>query len=942
MDEMNTAPPLLTTKIHVPPLPPSLVPRPHLIERLNEGLHPGRRLTLISAPAGFGKTTLIGEWIQARVNSREQGVGEEHAPSGEPSPTPYSLLPTPSFAWLSLDDGDNDPAQFLDYLITALQQVDDRIGRSVQPAIRSAQLPPAQSLVTPLINDIAAAPRLALVLDDYHLITSNAVHQIVQLLLERQPPSMHLVIGSREDPPLPLPRLRAHGQVTEIRERDMRFTAGEAAAFLNQTMGLSLSAQAVTALESRTEGWIAGLQLAALALQEAPADTEAFIAAFTGSDRYVMDYLVAEVLQRQPQPVRDFLCQTAILDRMNASLCQALTGREDSQVILEQLEGANVFLTALDHRREWYRYHHLFAEFLRTTLDQEQKGRLNQRAARWYETHGLTAQAIRHALACAAVSGESTDAERLICLAADETIHRGGLLTVRGWLDALPDERVRANGELATDKGWVLALTGELARAEEYARAAEACLRPAQPEPEREDLDREDVSGPSQQAHAQPPDGYLGKLLALRAFAALLGRLDHEDAVEYASGALHVLPEDDPHWRIIALWTMAESQERTGNITAAIAILREAQRAGQAAGNLFCPVLVEMTLAAALNAYGKRREAVRVCEETIERYTDAEGGPSPLASIIFSRLATLHYEADELDVARRYHEQSLALGEQLALGSDLAFSYGSYAPTLYAQGETVAALGALRKAYQLTAESGMTDTNWLIACEATIRLCEGDLSFARHWADTEGLSPDDAPQYLRLDQHILYGRLLLAQGRLADARRWLARLERFTRERGLHRWRITTHILQALTAERSGDRRAAHDFLSRAIQTAAPGDYYRAFLDEGEPVIDLLPAVRHAAPAFVDHLLDCTGTARRPPQERAPSHRTSLPLIESPSNRELEVLQLIAAGLSNREIAHELYIAIGTVKRHINNIYGKLQVHRRTEAVARARSLGLL
>jgi len=388
-------------------------------------------------------------------------------------------------------------------------------------------LPPVQSLIASLINDItAAAAALTLVLDDYHLITSTSVHQALQLLLERQPPLMHVVISTREDPPLPLPQLRARGQVTEIRERDLRFTAEEADAFLNQTMGLSLSPGAVKALESRTEGWIAGLQLAALALQKDPGEAEAFIATFTGDNRYITDYLGAEVLQRQPEATRDFLRQTAILDRLTGPLCDAVTGREDSQAVLEQLEGANLFLIPLDHRREWYRYHHLFAEFLRTTLDQEEQTLLHQRATRWYETHGFPSQAIQHALAYGSTSGDWEDAKRLIRLAAEETTFSGGVLTVRGWLDCLPDERVRADGELATYKGWVLALTGDLHLAKEYADAADTRLR-----------------------RTEAPTVSLGKLLALRSFIAVFGRQDHEGAIELAAGALQALKEDQPHWR---------------------------------------------------------------------------------------------------------------------------------------------------------------------------------------------------------------------------------------------------------------------------------------------------------------------------------------------------------------------------------------------------------
>ena len=903
--------PFLSTKLYIPPLRPNLVPRLRLIQQLDEGLEAGRRLTLVSAPAGFGKTTLITEWVCS--SARE-------------------------VAWVSLDEADNDPARFLTYLVAALQQVDGSIGQTIQPLLQAPQFTdagalPAQSLVAPLIHDVIAADTpTILVLDDYHLISSATVHHTLEFLLEHLPPMMHLAISTRQDPPIPLPRLRVRSQMTEIREQDLRFTPQEAATFLDRTMGLKLSPQTVQALETRTEGWIAGLQLAAIALQstsssgEEPTNVQDFIAAFTGDDRYVMDYLIAEVLQRQPPSVRDFVRQTAILDRLTAPLCDAVTGRHDGQATLEQLERADVFLSPLDHRREWYRYHRLFAEFLRATLTPEEKGRLHHRASRWYESRGFTSQAITHALA----SGDLDHAERLVRPAAEATIHRGGLLTVRGWLDALPDERVRADPELATCMGWTLALTGEMARAEEYADAAETCLERAGVAP---------AEGQNLEFASQPAN--FGQLLALQAFIALLLHQDYERAIRVAGRALRALAPGQSQWRVIALWAKAESQERTGSIMEAIVTLREARRASRALDKTVFGAAVELFLATALHMHGQRREAVAACVEAIDRYRDASGRPWPVAGLLFSQLGTLYYEANQLELAREHVDQGLALGEQLALDGSTMFSVGFAAPTLHAQGETEAALAALRKAHQLVTQTGLADADWPLAGEADIRLQQGDLPFALRWAENAGLSPDTPPQYVRMHQHVTYARLLLATNRLSDARRWLARLERFAHERDLVRWLISIHLLQALAAERSGQRSAAHDRLARAVRLAAPQDYLRAFLDEDRHLIALLPEVRDLAPAFVDQLLHDAQSERpggktsaRPPMEQ--------PLVEPLSERELEVLGLIAAGLSNREIAQELYITVGTVKRHINNSYGKLGVHSRTQAIAKTRELRLL
>jgi LuxR family transcriptional regulator, maltose regulon positive regulatory protein len=919
---MVTAP--LPTKLYVPSPRPNAVMRSRLIDRLNTGLRQGHRLTLLSAPAGFGKTMLVSDWI-AHVQTSERSRA-------------------PTFLWLALDAADNDPTQFVAYLIAALQQVDERIGQTAQQLLQAPQVSP-QSLAASLINDLAGlgmedraweiAGQLSpsnpyiLVLDDYHLITSPAVHDIVRLLLDRHLPSLHLVVGTREDPPLPLSRLRARAQVTEIRERDLRFTTEEVAAFLRQTMSLDLSAAAVAALTTRTEGWIAGLQLAALALHENLADADTFITAFTGDDRYIVEYLVDEVLQHLPAHLRTFVLQTSILDRMCGPLCDAVLGIGDrgseirtesptpgprppvpgsySQLILEELERANLFLVPLDHRREWYRFHYLFAEFLRTRLSPEERQTLHRRAAGWYAAAGLPHEAIRHALAVS----DFERAEQIIRRTAEEMIQGGSLLTVRSWLGALPDSRVRADGELAIYKGWALALSGEVALAQEYARAAEAAFR--------------------EQAAPQS-----GALLVLRGYTALLAQHDEAAAIELATAALRALPQDQPRWRIQALWTIAEAQERTRPIAEAIHTLREACRVGRTLGNQMFAVMAEFFLATALSLHGQRREAMAVCEAAIVRYTDSLGRLSPLAALLSSRLGILHYEANQLDTASQHFDRGRALGQQLGSDAGLLFTTAYTAPVLHARGETNAALEHLQTARQLARQTDVTDAGWILALEVNIRLQQSDLAGALRSFETAGLSPDNAPEYLRMEQHLAYARLLLAQDRLVEARRLLAHLEQFVSERGLYRWLITIHLLLALAAERTGDQAVARDQVAEALRVAAPENYIRAFLDEDMRVCALLREVRRKAPQFVDQVLAHAGAADSLPQAKRPS------LVEPLSARELEVLRLIVAGLSNPEIAQELVISIGTVKRHINHIYGKLDAQSRTQAVAKARVLGLL
>jgi LuxR family maltose regulon positive regulatory protein len=558
------------------------VQRQRLTARLDDAVRQNKRLTLICAPAGFRKTTLVTEWLANQ---------------------------TVPVAWLSLDTDDNDPVQFLNLLIGALQRIDPDIGQLLQQALRLPQAPPLHGLLTALINDIASrCPALLLVLDDYHLITDTTIHQAVEFLIERQPAAMHTVIISRTEPPLPLSRLRVRNQLTEIREHDLRFSQEECAAFFEQTADIRLSAESVRALEARTEGWIAGLQLAALALQGDSTDADNFISTFTGSDRFVADYLLGEAIRQQPPALQTFLRQTSILDRMNADVCTALTGREDSQTLLDSLHASNLFVIALDHQREWYRYYRLFAEFLRGTLAPDERAQQHRRAMAWHEANGFASRAIQHALACGALD----DAERLIIGVADITFHNGNITTLAHWLEALPPARLRSNFDLAVMMGLICLITNCAAQAQEYADVAEHC---------------------GQQATA--PAESIAKLLLLRAYIGLAER-DDDSVRRYAASALTNLTQ--PHWRTTALWVMAEAQERTGNISESIVSLREAQRIGRSLGAVLFATMIEAFLASALNEQGRRGEAAAVCEQAVARFSDDKGLTLPIAGLILGRL----------------------------------------------------------------------------------------------------------------------------------------------------------------------------------------------------------------------------------------------------------------------------------------------------------------
>jgi LuxR family transcriptional regulator, maltose regulon positive regulatory protein len=882
----------LQTKIQPPTPRPKLVARERLLERLAKGTVSGAKLTLISAPAGFGKTTLVNSWL---IDS------------------------TTPVAWLALDETDNDPTQFLNDVVAALHQADAGLGQGLSQAIPSLQVQ-AQNVMTALINDIAVFDKaMTLVFDDYHVISRGTVHELLQFLLDHQPPLLHVVVCTREEPPVSLPKLRARGQLSELKQQDLRFSGDEAHAFLEQTMGLNLPSSSVQTLYTHTEGWVAGLQLAALALKENSEEVSSLVQQFSGDDRYITDYLIAEVLQKQSQNVREFLLKTSVLDKFNSSLCNALTGRDDGQTLLEHLEQSNLFIVPLDQKREWYRYQKLFAEALQATLSETEKMQLYQQAMKWHEERELLQEAMHYATYYAKLSGDVESLKRLLPAAVEEALARGAMQTVKMWLELLPSKDVHASGELSVYKAWTSVTFGDMALAEGYVVS-----------------DKKDSSMSA---------STFGKQLVVRAYIALLYHQHYDEARDLAGSALHLLGGSATHWHNVAFWVVAESQERTSKITDTIATLREAQQYSRRGNDQFFAAAIDFFLATALNENGKRQEAISVCKASIARHTDQAGRVSPVASLTLSYLGLLYYDAHQLGEARKLLEEALVLSQRLSLEAQLTFSYGVLGRVLYAQGETEQALESLQKAYRLAEGTGLSDKEVFRAWEVDIHLKGGDLAFARRWAEGLKLSVADMPDYLKLDTHLVYARFLLAQGQVEGARDWLKKLESFTRERLLFRRLLSVHLLQGVTAARLAQQGEARDFLAKALTIAAPEGYYRAFLNEDERVLSLLPEVRHLEPTFVARLLEYANVSR--PKQIIPEHPQvdaahAEALFEPLSERELEVLALIAGGYANREIATKLLISQGTVKRHINNIYSKLGVSSRTQALVKARVLRLL
>ena len=914
---------LLQTKLYVPRLRPSLVPRPRLIEKLNAGV--GSKLTLISAPAGFGKTTLISEWM----------VGCKRP-----------------FAWFSLDERDSDLTRFLTYLIAALQTLVLNGTDGTVPAIGTRALgmldspmpPPTESILTSLLNEITAvSDNFLLILEDYHVIDAQAVNQALTFLLDNLPPQMHLVITTREDPPLPLARYRARDQLTELRATDLRFTLTEAADFLNQVMRLNLSEQDIAALETRTEGWIAGLQLASLALKgqlsmRGREDTSMFIRAFAGDNRYIVDYLIEEVLQRQPEHTRNFLLQTSILNRLSDPLCNAVTGQENGSDLLETLERGNLFVIPLDNKRHWYRYHHLFADVLQAYLLKERPAEiavLHQRASVWHEQNDLTADAIHHAFA----AEDFERAARIIELAWAEMDSSRQSATWLGWAKRLPDELVRTLPVLSVGFAWALLDTGQLEVAERRLRDAEQCLETTT---DWAVADKEEFQ-------------YLsGSIAAARTYHALaLG--DMPGTVKYARLALNLFPEEAYLRRGTpgALLGLAFWSE--GNLAEAQQAFTDAMTSYQKAGNTLFVITGAYVLADMQLAQGHLREAAKTYQQALQ-LAQEQGDPVMRgAADLHTGLSELSLEQNNLAAAKEHLLRSKELGEYAALPRWRYRWCLAQAKMKEAEGNLDEALDSLNKATRHYVRGPVPDIRSVAAMKARLWVGQGRLSETQRWATMPNLSIDDDLSYLQEFDHLTLSRILIAQYKHdkteSTIQEALFLLERLLQaaEAGKRTGSVLEIlVLQALALEMKGDTRSALKPLEQALNLAEPEGYVRLFLGEGTLMAQLLSTAVNQGirPDYTDKLLAALSDEKpksvAEPESSRPATTASQALVEPLSVRELEVLQLVTQGLTNREIAERLYIALPTVKGHNRNIYSKLQVSRRTEAVARARELGLV
>ena len=901
--------PLISTKLRVPQARPKLVARPRLTERLNR--ESGRKLTLITAPAGFGKTTLLGEWMAGRSEGR-------------------------SIAWVSLDEADNDPARFLSYLVVALRTIEDGFGEGVLSSLRAPGSPPVEALTSALINELADLPdNLAIVLDDYHLIDSDHVHGIVSFLVERLPSNVHLLIASRIDPPLPLARLRARDQIAEIKAADLSFAREEAAAFLKDTMRLNLSDEDVTALEERTEGWIAGLQLAALSMRDRK-DIPGFVRAFSGSHRDVLDFLTEEVLEWQSEWMRSFLLETSILERLTGELCDAVTDRDHGQEMLETLERENLFVVALDDERRWYRYHHLFADVLRDRLEKERSEEVKElhlRAASWCERNGWASAAVEHALA----AGDVEWAARLVEHNTQALCQRSEGATVNRWLTALPTGLVRSRPRLSLARAiWAL-ISGRVDEIEPLLTDAERAFATA-----------DHAHEPSAEEAARGLANVPGTVAMLRAELARQ-RGDVAHTIQFAQLARTHADEGDRYLHFFSSWNLAVAKQMQGRLGEAEDELAALAADPWASGrHRYFAVRTYYTLGQVQRAQGRLSAALQTCRQGLELAAEAGRPALPAAGVAHVGIAEVSYERNQLDAALDQAMRGVALSRQLGYAQWLVTGLTALGRIREALGDQTGALGAIGEAERLVPYL-VVDIFFPVAVQrARLLLAQGKIEDAARWCAKRGLGVDDEPSYLREREHLVLARVLLAQDKPDQTLRLLERHFEEAQAAGRGGSEIEILALQALALREKGERERAVSIVTQALTLAEPEGYVRTFVDDGPEMAPLLSEVlmvhqsRHLMrpdPPSAHYLrkllaaLEQAASGSMPPTPQLP---------EPLSERELEVLQLIAAGKSNSRIAQELFVTAGTVKTHIRNIYRKLDAHSRTQALVRARELNLL
>jgi len=932
-DKHNVSRPLLQTKLYIPPIHPGFISRPRLVERLNEGLH--RKLTLISAPAGFGKTTLVSNWINQTPTEAEK--------KGEQAEIHLSRV-----AWVSLDERDSDPIQFWHYVVAALQTINAGLGETVQANLKSSQLPPLEALVTVLLNDLAELQTdkghlqpLLLVLDDYHLIANEAIHNSLNFLIDHLLSSVHLIIVTRSDPPLRLAHRRGCSEITQIRTSDLSFSKDEVAEFFNIQMGLNLPKADLTSLENRTEGWITGMQLAALSLQD-QVDKHTFVSDFAGNDRYIADYLVDEVLHHQPAQIQTFLLQTSILNELCVPLCNAVTGQSQSRSILTKLERINLFLIPLDNRREWYRYHQLFADLLRQRLQESyiatDIARLHKQAYQWYDDRGELTEAVNHAM----LAEDHQNAVALIEKYVEEIFNQFKLNALVHWLQALPDNLVTNRPKLCMIYGWALLATGHPQEADYYMKSIEnnVCTK------------AEVIFSSEFQTLDPGVRGALVEVIVLRSLIAI-AQFNIARVLELCQQVLPYLRENSQPYLFseprelytavvfnmgLAYEFSNEGNKAVTNFTEAVTLSREQKNI-----NILPTAMAHLGQLQVLQ--GHLHQAERTFNQALQFATEFTEQSSPLVAIAETGLGKLLYERNDLKRALQHFNTGITLAKRWNYTDGILSGYAGLAQLKQAQGDKAGAMALLE---ELTDVLLQCNARMILpavdTCRARLLIIQGNLTEAALWAQKSGLTVDVDLSYFQENNYLTFTRLLIAQERWSEAAEFIVRVLNYA-EMGERRGRIIELLaLQALVFNGQGELDRAKTTLTQALMLAEQEGYVRLFVDEGPHVFRLLclsTAAAHSNSAYINQLLNAFTLEQTHDKGIKPTISTDA-LVEPLSNREIEVIQCIAEGLTNSRIAQRLFISLTTVKTHTRNIYSKLGINSRTQAVARARALGIL
>jgi LuxR family transcriptional regulator, maltose regulon positive regulatory protein len=892
---------ILPTKLYIPEPRPDQVHRTDLKDRLQTGIT--RKLTLISAPAGFGKSTLLADWIS------------------------QSELPV---VWISLDKSDNEPVQFTRYLVEGLRKIEPGIGDGAIELLKSGQRPPIASIFSGLIQEISeSGEKLVLVLDDYHWIEAEKVHRLVRTLLDYLPPHIHLVISSRMDPPLPLARLRVNGQLSELRAEDLSFSTEETSVFFNDILNLHLSDGDIASLISRTEGWVAGLQLAALSMHGRD-DLSSFIRSFAGDDRHIVDYLVEEVLNLQPEPVKTFLLQTSILNRLSEPLCNYVIDQQNSQVTLEELDKANLFIIPLDNRRQWYRYHHLFAELLKQKLQQSAGERVNDlhtRASQWHEKNGFMDEAISHSLAI----GDHQRARRLV---GDLVLSGWGYnQRMSNWLDQLPVDIIQADPRLGFSKGYMLFVKGQYEASEKTLRIVERLFEP------QNDQDTSYGNGYKEELSSEVIEELQGRIAVVRSIVATFeDRIP--DSIRYSEQALKHLHHSNPTWSVMCLYMLGEAYRLTGDMARSIQYYEDAAIKGKAIDFYYGYLLSSLGLADVKRIQADLPGAFGVFDELFQTAEEKGLSRSPANAFLYLNRGEILADQHKLREAEDSIQQGLKFAKRLNDHGMMGKAYYLLTRVLFIKCDFDEAEAVIKEVVEQSRISDFPLYTLDLIEALKVRICleTGKLKDAIQWMKNRQKNPSRSNVLLQEYMQMAYVRIMFAQGNWKKALELLLQMKEAAETSGRVLHGIEFSMIEAMILKKHGETDEALAVLKKAVPLAAPGGFVSIFVEEGPPMAELLEMLvdehRDIPRDYVKKLILSFRLTKL--------IKTENEIVELLSERELEVLQLLAAGLPNKIIADELFVSANTIKTHLRNIFSKLNASSRIQAVKKAKELHLL